>query len=287
MADIETHTVGEGEDLITYDVRGDLSSATADRPALFAFGNPMDAGAFGTLAGHFTDRPFVTYDPRGAGRNPTGTTPLTPQLHAVDLHAVVSALGGGPVDVFATSGGAVAALAWVAAHPGDVRRVILHEPPITRYLPDREVAVAVIEDVRATYEAAGNGPTMAKFIALVMTSGELTATYLEQPAPDPAQFGMSSDDDGSRTNPLIRNMPGTNDHEVDVSALRPLADRVIVAIGEESGEEMAARGGRSVADVLGLPVTVFPSHHAGFVGDGHGRAGKPAEFAAKLRDVLG
>ena len=38
-------------------------------------GSPMDATGFGTLAGHFTDRPVVTYDPRGAGRNPTDTAP--------------------------------------------------------------------------------------------------------------------------------------------------------------------------------------------------------------------
>ena len=38
------------------------------------FASPMDAGGFGTLAGYFTDRPVVTYDPRGTGRNPTGTT---------------------------------------------------------------------------------------------------------------------------------------------------------------------------------------------------------------------
>ena len=30
---------------------------------------------------------------------------------------------------------------------------------------------------------------MAKFIALVMGEGELPADYLDQPAPDPAQFG--------------------------------------------------------------------------------------------------
>ena len=52
---------------------------------------------------------------------------------------------------------------------------------------------------------------MAKFIALVMGQGELPADYLDQPAPDPAQFGQSSEDDGSRDNPLMRNMPACNE----------------------------------------------------------------------------
>ena len=61
----------------TYDVRGDLSSGTP----LFMFASPMEAAAFGSLAGHVSDRPVVTYDPRGAGRNPTGTSELTPEQH--------------------------------------------------------------------------------------------------------------------------------------------------------------------------------------------------------------
>src|SRR5687767_6390990 len=102
---IVTRTVGEGEDTITYDIHGDLADATPDRPVLFVFGTPMEADAFGPLAALFPDRPVVTYDPRGSGRNPTGTSPVTPGQHADDLHRVISALGAGPVDVFGSSGG--------------------------------------------------------------------------------------------------------------------------------------------------------------------------------------
>src|ERR671933_821561 len=87
-----TRTVGEGDDLITYDVRGDLAEATPDRPVLVMFGSPMDASGFGSLAARFTDRPVVTFDPRGAGRNPKGTSPVTPEQHAEDLHRVITAL---------------------------------------------------------------------------------------------------------------------------------------------------------------------------------------------------
>ena len=70
---VDTRVVGEGADAITYDVRGNLTDATPERPVLMIIGSPMDASGFGTLASHFTDRPVVTYDPRGAGRNPTDT----------------------------------------------------------------------------------------------------------------------------------------------------------------------------------------------------------------------
>ena len=236
-SDVQTFTVGEGDDLITYDVRGDLASA---RP-LFLFGSPMEASYFGTLADLVPDRPIVTYDPRGTARNPKGTDELPPVRHAEDLHRVIEALGVGPVDCMGTSGGAVNLLALAAAHPEDIRLAVAHEAPTAAYLPDKEVALAVLRDMKETYRTQGNGPAMAKFIALVMYDGVLTSDYLEQPAPDPAMFGMSAEDDGDRTNPLMRNMPSCNEYEVDVDALR--------AYGDSAG----ARARSRVRPAAGLP----------------------------------
>ncbi len=42
----------------------------------------------------------------------------------------------------------------------------------------------------------------------------------------------------------------------------------------------------AIADRLGLAPVSFPSHHGGFLGGEYGYAGKPDEFAAKLREVL-
>jgi pimeloyl-ACP methyl ester carboxylesterase len=267
-------------------VRGDLAASTPDRPVLMMVGSPMDAVGFGTLATHFTDRPVVTYDPRGTGRNPTDTTPITPEEHADDLHRVIEDLGVGRVDLFASSGGAVNALALVAAHPGDVRRVVAHEPPTAALLPDREAALAVCRDMRATYDSHGSGPAMAKFIAFVMHDGPVPDDYLDQPAPDPAMFGMSSEDDGSRTDPLMRNIPACNAYEPDLDALAALGDRLVLAAGAESGRQLAARGARSVAEALGRPVAEFPSGHGGFLGGEYGQQGDPDAFAAALRKTL-
>jgi pimeloyl-ACP methyl ester carboxylesterase len=284
---IQTHVVGEGDDAVTYDIHGDLADATPDRPVLFMFATPMDAAAFGPMASLFTDRPVVTYDPRGAGRNPTGTSDITPEQHAEDLHRVISALGVGPVDVFGSSGGAVTALALATAYPGDVRRVVAHEPPTSANLPDGDNVLAAIRDIKQTYATSGDGPAMAKFIKLVMTNGPLPDDYLDQPAPDPTMFGMSAEDDGTRTNPLIRCMPATNEYRIDVEQLGRLGERLVIAVGVESNDEIAARAGRAIAAELGLPVTDFPSHHAGFTsGEGSGYPGDPEGFAAKLREVL-
>jgi pimeloyl-ACP methyl ester carboxylesterase len=282
MTNAETFTVGEGDDLITYDVRGDLASA---RP-LFLFGSPMEASYFGTLAELVPDRPVVTYDPRGTARNPKGTDELPPVRHAEDLHRVIEALGVGPVDCMGTSGGAVNLLALAAAHPEDIHLAVAHEAPTAAYLPDKEVALAVLRDMKETYRTQGNGPAMAKFIALVMYDGVLTPDYLDRPAPDPAMFGMSAEDDGDRTNPLMRNMPSCNEYEVDVEALKAFGDRLVHAHGAESGQQLAGRGGKSVAALLGAESVEFPSNHGGFLPPQHGQSGDPEGWAKKLLEVL-
>src|ERR671910_3376244 len=99
---------------IAYDVRGPLPTADG-RPPLLMIAQPMDASGFGALAAHFPDRTVVTYDPRGLGRSTRtdGRTDNTPTVQAEDVHAVIEALRAGPVELFASSGGAVTALALV------------------------------------------------------------------------------------------------------------------------------------------------------------------------------
>src|SRR5690348_14912378 len=116
-----THVLQTGEAEIAYDVRGPLPTADG-RPPLFMIGQPMTARGFDALAPHFPDRTVITYDPRGLGRSTRsdGRVDNSPTTQAGDVHAVIEALGAGPVEMFASSGGAVTALALVAAHPDDV-----------------------------------------------------------------------------------------------------------------------------------------------------------------------
>lgn len=283
---VTTKVVGSGTAEVTYDVHGDLAEATAERPVLMMIGSPMDAAGFVTLASHFTDRPVVTYDPRGAGRNPVDTVPNSVEDHAEDLHRVISDLGVGAIDVFGSSGGAVNALRLSELYPDDVNRLVAHEPPTFTLLPDADAAIGACADIVATYQKSGQGPAMAKFIQLVMSEGEFSAEYADQPAPDPAMFGMSAEDDGSRGDPLMRNMPACNQYEPDVDKLKALGDRLVIGVGEESGEQPAARGGRSVAAALGVDPVMFPSNHGGFLGGEYGQTGAPEPFAAKLHTLL-
>ena len=70
MTEPKTHTLDVPGAVLSYDVRANDAST---KPLLLIIGSPMGATGFVTLAGHFTDRTVVTYDPRGAGRSPRGT----------------------------------------------------------------------------------------------------------------------------------------------------------------------------------------------------------------------
>jgi pimeloyl-ACP methyl ester carboxylesterase len=286
---ISTHTLDVPGARLTYDVRGDLADATPDRPALFLMASPMGAAGFGTLASHFTDRPVVTYDPRGVERSlkDEPASESTPEQHADDIAAIVRDLGVERVDLFGSSGGAVNGLALVARHPGRVRTFVAHEPPAAINLPDAEWALAANDDIGATYQKEGMGPAMAKFIALVMQQGEITADYLAQPAPEPAVFGLPTKDDGDRTDALLGQNNRTCVRLVpDVDAIKAGSTRVVVARGVESGEELAARSATAVAALLGQDAVMFPSNHGGFLGGEYGQQGDPDAFAAALRAVL-
>lgn len=139
-------------------------------------------------------------------------------------------MGGGPVDLFASSGGAVNALALVAKYPEDVRTLVAHEPPLASVLPDREHVLAAARAIQETYLRKGWGAGMAHFIAVTSHEGPFTAETAGQPAPDPATFGLPTEDDGSRTDPMLgQNMITTTHYEPDFDALRAASSRIIVA----------------------------------------------------------
>ncbi|WP_134774103.1 alpha/beta fold hydrolase [Ornithinimicrobium flavum] len=282
-----TRTLAVPGAAVVYDVHGPLPPT--DRPPLLMIGQPMDASGFRALRSFFPDRTVVTYDPRGLGRSTRedGRTDHDPQQHAEDLHHLVNALGCGPVEVFASSGGAVDGLALVTAYPQDVLVLVAHEPPLTHLLPDAEGVGRAEQDIARAYQEGGFGPGMARFIDYTSWEGELTQDYFDRPAPDPVAYGLPAGDDGSRDDPLLS---GASDSVTawtpDVDTLSASGVRIVVAAGEESARQVTGRSAEAVATRLGLPLTIFPSHHGGFLGGELGWAGQPEAFAARLREVL-
>ncbi|HEX6620505.1 MAG TPA: alpha/beta hydrolase [Solirubrobacteraceae bacterium] len=282
------HVLETADADIAYDVHGPLPTADG-RPPLLMIAQPMDASGFGALASQFPDRTVVTYDPRGLGRSTRrdGRVDHSPTVQADDVHAVIEAVGAGPVEMFASSGGAVTALALVAAHPGDVITLVAHEPPLIPVLPDAAAAERARAGVRDAYEAKGSSAGMAAFIAMTSWRGEFTDEYFAQAPADPVAFGMPTEDNGSRDDPLLSDRSwAVSSYRPDVDALAAAPTRVVIAVGEESESTFTGRTAVATAELLGQQATVFPSHHGGFLGGEFGYAGQPEAFARKLRDVL-
>jgi pimeloyl-ACP methyl ester carboxylesterase len=271
---------------LTYDLRPNEAST---EPPLFLIGSPMGAGGFTTLASHFTDRTVVTYDPRGNGERSTAHDPsaaITPEVQADDVHRIIEAIGG-PVDMFASSGGAIVALDLVAKHPNDVRSLVAHEPPLASLVPDREHALAVNRAMHDTYETRGGAWGMAHFMQVVMHEGPFTAEDVAAPPPDPAMFGMPGDDDGKRHDLMLaHNVVWLTSFEPDFEAIKRSPTRVVIGVGAASNGQLAQRGGEAAAEHLGTEAVAFPGGHGGFQGDEYGMPGEPVAFAAKLREVL-
>ena len=285
---METHTLTTDEVDLVYDVHGPLPP-TEGRPPLLAIGQPMDASGFVMLASQFPDRTVAAYDPRGLGRTVRrdGRTDNVPEVQAADVHALIVELDAGPVELFASSGGAVTALALVATYPDDVTTLVAHEPPLLCVLSDADAAERAWAGVRDAYDARGSNAGMAAFIAMTSWQGEFTDAYFAQPPPDPAAFGMPAQDDGARDDPLLSDRStAIIVYRPDVAALRAAPTRIVVAVGEESLGAFTGRTSVATAELLGQEATVFPSHHGGFLGDESGYPGQPEAFARKLREVL-
>jgi pimeloyl-ACP methyl ester carboxylesterase len=280
-----THTLDVPGATLAYDVR-EPDTSSGKRP-LFIFGSPMGASGFEQLVGHFTDRTVITYDPRGMERSTREPgSELTAEVHAEDYHCVVEAAGLGPVDAFGSSGGGMCGLHWVVAHPEDVRTFVSHEPPVITLLEDSPMAIKVQADIVATYQREGFGRAMAKFIQLVMRQGLLPDDYLDAPAPDPAQFGLPTEDDGSRDDLLLSGNLAMPPFEPDAKALCASSVRIVPAIGALGEGGLARRGGEAVARLLGVEPVIFPGDHGGFAANEWSPDNDPVAFAAKLREVL-
>ncbi|HEY1323338.1 MAG TPA: alpha/beta hydrolase [Streptosporangiaceae bacterium] len=235
-------------------------------PLLLMIGSPMDstgfAGLASALAGDYT---VVTYDPRYTGnssREDTGQD-VTPGQQADDVHRLLSALGGGPAAVFGSSGGAIVGLALVTAHPGQVRALVAHEPPVVELLPDSAQVHAQIDDIYATYHADGADKAMQKFFVHAGLTGamerEADAPRWQPSAEQMARIRATNE---TFLEHLLR--PTTN-YQPDIEALRAAPTRIVVAAGATSKGQLPNRTAEALAGRLGTTVVDFPGDHVGFM----------------------
>jgi pimeloyl-ACP methyl ester carboxylesterase len=259
---------------------------------LLICGGVYDAAGYAGLAQQLADRyTVVSYDRRGNSRSPLDGPPerQSIEVHGDDAHRVLAAAGvtgGGPARVFGNSSGAMIALELAARHPGQVRTVVAHEPPIFELLPDRDHWRAVMRDVEDTFGAKGAGPAGEILNAALRMSGggeeddrAPGGGPAPQGEPDPETMQMMARMGQNFVFFIGYEVPPFARYTPDIAALRASPVRVTMAVGEASRGEPPYRAAFAVAERLGTEPVVFPGDHGGF-------GSEAVAFAAKLRDVL-
>jgi pimeloyl-ACP methyl ester carboxylesterase len=252
---------------LTYDVTG------SGPVLLLVPGGPADATMFAPIRPLLAeDHTVVTYDPRGISRSPLDGEPGpgTIHEHADDVRRLLDAVGAGPADVFASSGGAITLLEHVVRHPGRVRTVVLHEPPVTRYLGPE---VLDGPDIPAIYREHGLGAAIAAFM-------EMAGFDIAPPTdPTPEELAQMKVMEGNFAYFFGHLMAAIGSYDPDLDALRAVPSRLVVGVGEKAAGLPAHEAGLGLAADLGVPAEPFPGDHGGFQAE-------PAAFAARLREVL-
>lgn len=262
------HTLDVPGAHLHYQVRG-------SGPLLLIVGAPMSAAHFAPLADVLAAKhTVVTLDPRGVAGSTLDDPEQdsTPERRADDLAAIMDAMEAESADVFGSSGGAVTSLALVAGHPGRVRTLVAHEPPLLELLSDAAEQRAATDEIVETFYRDGIGAAWMKFM---QNAGFDGAADEAQPQPGEPSAGDIADS----VHFFAHELRGTTRYLPDVAALTDERTRVIVGIGAESGHLVTHRTSTALADLIGAPIAEFPGDHGGFLG-------QPGEFADALDRVL-
>lgn len=234
---------------------------------LLVAGGGADAGVFDGLVPHLTGTfTVVRHDPRGFVRSPAAE-PFThsPKAQAADLLRVLDAHSPGePASVFASSSGAIAALELLAARPDRVRRLIAHEPPLVRMLPDGDPMRGLFETVRDTFLAEGVEAAMTR---MAEGLGEHRPPRGEPPADIPPQMRRMMAQTPIFLGEIL--VPYSS-HDLDVAALD--TTRLTLAAGADSRGKAIRRPVDALAARLGTGVLEFPGGHVGYIQDVAGAA---------------
>jgi pimeloyl-ACP methyl ester carboxylesterase len=258
-----------------YEVRG-----TGPALLVISTGNG-DAAPFGPMADLLAERhTVITYDRRGFSRSAQHETvpdELRVEADVSDAEALLDHLAGGRADVLGTCSGGITALALLAESPERVRTLVAHEPPLTCLLPDAAEWAGFYDDLYDIYRRSGVEPAREIFKSR-MGLGETRPPKGAELPPDELTEML----DRIRVNQVfwfeheLRSYPA---YALDVDALKAASDRLVLAGGTASRNDVNYRPNLVLADRLGLEVVDFPGGHLGYVTHPHA-------FAGTLEDVL-
>jgi pimeloyl-ACP methyl ester carboxylesterase len=218
----------------------------------------------------------VTYDRRGFSQSVLdGPQDDAHRLmtDADDVRRLIEHLTDQPAIVFGNSSGALVALEMLIHSPEAVQTVVAHEPPAVTLLPDVARWLAFFDEVYDTYRKEGVPKALHQFASGVLGSADhqMMEHTMRKHASESrlanARYWMEHE---------LRQYPRV---ELDLAALAAYAERIVLAGGRDSHEQMTYQPNKVLASQLGCEIIDFPSGHLGFLSF-------PAAFARELLNVL-
>ncbi len=218
----------------------------------------------------------VTYDRRGFSRSQLdGPQDYEHRLStdADDVRRLIEHLTDKPATVFGSSSGAIVALEVLIHAPERVQTVVAHEPPAVLLLPDAASWLAFFDGIYDTYLKEGVPAAMHQFASGAF--GSVDHQLMEHAMREHANEYTLSNITYWMEHEL-RQYPRV---ELDLAALAANTERIVLAGGRDSHDQVAYQPNKVLAQKLGLAIVDFPGGHLGFVAS-------PAEFAQALIKAL-
>lgn len=247
---------------------------------IFITGAPGTGAVFKRTAKYLSEEyTTVIYDRRGFSKSYlNGTQDYSQRLErdADDAAELIKSLGNGyPAIIFATSSGAVVGQTLLIRHPGLVDKIMLHEPPLVKALPDAEAASYGAGTKKAYDDYRAKGPIFA-----MNDFGKLNFT--------PQEAKLLADGAAAHADPYaVGNQIYWFEREVTVY---PFADlkleelekhkgKVVWATSEEGSDLPAGRIPQILASKMGMRAVTMPAAHCGYLTEAE-------DFAQALKTFL-
>jgi len=219
----------------------------------------------------------VTYDRRGFSRSQLqGDQDYDHRLSTDtdDVRCLIEHLTDKPATVFGNSSGAIVALEVLIHAPERIQMVVAHEPPVVLLLPDAAKWLAFFDGVYDTYREDGVPKAMRQFARGIV--GNVDRRVIERSMTKHAnEYTMTNA--AYWMEHELRQYPRV---ELDLAALAANAERIVLAGGRDSRDQLPYQPNRVLARQLGREIVDLPGGHLGFVSH-------PAEFAKELMNALG
>src|SRR5438876_801316 len=252
--------------------------ASGDGPLLILIPGAKGEGEVFRQIAHLLSAQYqvVIYDRRGFSQSSLdGPQDYEHRLDtdADDVRRLIEHLTDQPAIVFGSSSGAIVALEVISHFPERVQTVVAHEPPVVALLPDAAKWLAFFDGVYDTYRESGVPQAMHQFASGAFGSADyrlmerVMREHSNEYTLSNATYWMEHE---------LRQYPRV---ELDLAALATNAERIVLAGGRDSQDQVAYQPNRVLASALGREIVDFPRGHLGF-------ASSPAKFAQELMDAL-